>query len=149
MPEIRPENAPVVPAVEFGRVVSLRKAEDDTHSIVDKQAQQYLANASRLTVSRLILVSPEGNETSFPLIRDSYTLGRHRNNDIVISDAKVSSFHGRIDLLADGFHVVDLKSRNGCWVNGKRVENALLKTGDEVRMGAARLIYKVDYTSAV
>ena len=127
----------------------LRKAEDDTHEIVDKKAQHYLANASRLTVSRLILVSPDGNETSFPLIRDSYTLGRHRNNDIVISDPKVSSFHGRIDRVADGFHVVDLKSRNGCWVNGKRVENALLKTGDEVRVGAARLIYKVDYTSAV
>ena len=127
----------------------LRKAEDDTHEIVDKQAQQYLANASRLTVSRLILVDPDGNETSFPLIRDSYTLGRHRNNDIVISDPKVSSFHARIDRVGRRLLLVDLKSRNGCWVNGKRVENALLKTGDEVRVGAARLVYKVDYTSAV
>ena len=43
--------------------------------------------------------------------------------------------------------LVDLKSRNGCWLNGKRAETAVLKTGDEVRLGMARLIYKVDYTS--
>ena len=35
------------------------------------------------------------------------------------------------------------------WVNGKRLEDALLKTGDEIRVGAARLVYKVDYTSDV
>jgi len=44
---------------------------------------------------------------------------------------------------------VDLKSRNGCWINGKRAENALLVTGDEIRLGAARIVYKVDYTSSV
>jgi hypothetical protein len=147
MPERPPEVAP--PAVEFSHALSLRKTEDDTREIVSKKARQYMADAGKLTVSRLILVAPDGNETSFPLIRDSYTLGRHRNNDIVITDPKVSSFHGRIDRAAEGFHIVDLKSRNGCWVNGKRMEDALLHTGDEIRVGAARLVYKVDYTSAV
>jgi hypothetical protein len=147
MPERPPEVAP--PAVEFSHAPSLRKTEDDTREIVSKKARQYMADAGKLTVSRLILVAPDGNETSFPLIRDSYTLGRHRNNDIVITDPKVSSFHGRIDRAAEGFHIVDLKSRNGCWVNGKRMEDALLHTGDEIRVGAARLVYKVDYTSAV
>jgi Domain of unknown function (DUF4388)/FHA domain len=146
MPELKPEQAP---SVEFSHALPPKKAEDDTHEIVSRKAEQYLANAVKLTVSRLILVAADGNETSFPLIRDSYTLGRHRNNDIVITDPKVSSFHGRIDRNPDGFHIVDLKSRNGCWVNGKRLEDALLKTGDEIRVGAARLVYKVEYTSAV
>ncbi|HEY6548859.1 MAG TPA: FHA domain-containing protein, partial [Vicinamibacteria bacterium] len=70
-----------------------------------------------------------------------------RNNDIVISDPKASSFHARIDRSPDGFVLVDLKSRNGCWLNGKRAETVVLKTGDEVRLGMARLVYKVDYTS--
>jgi Domain of unknown function (DUF4388)/FHA domain len=146
MPDLKQDAAP---SVEFRHGLPVRKPADDTHEIVSKKAQQYLAADGRLTVSRLILVGADGSETSFPLIRDSYTLGRHRNNDIVITDPKVSSFHGRIDRNADGFHMVDLKSRNGCWVNGKRVESALLKTGDEIRVGAARLVYKVDYTSAV
>jgi pSer/pThr/pTyr-binding forkhead associated (FHA) protein len=145
MPDLK-QDAP--PSVEFRHALPVRKSEDDTHEIVSKKAQQYLAHDGRLTVSRLILVGADGSETSFALIRDSYTLGRHKNNDIVVTDPKVSSFHGRIDRNPDGFHIVDLKSRNGCWVNGKRMEAALLKTGDEIRVGAARLVYKVDYTSA-
>jgi pSer/pThr/pTyr-binding forkhead associated (FHA) protein len=100
-----------------------------------------------VTVSHLVLVE-DGRETSFPLTRDTYTVGRHKNNDIVISDAKVSSFHARIDRTPDGFVVIDLQSRNGSYVNGRRIETALLKTGDELRMGAARLSYKVDYISS-
>jgi hypothetical protein len=138
------------PAVEFSSGISgpQPRVADDTNDIVDKGAAPYMANAKRLTVSRLVLVTDAG-ENSYPLMRDSYTLGRHKNNDIAVSDAKVSSFHARIDRIADGFQLVDLKSRNGCWLNGKRVETAVLKTGDEIRVGAARILYKIDYTSSV
>jgi pSer/pThr/pTyr-binding forkhead associated (FHA) protein len=121
------------------------KPEDDTKEIVSPKAVQY-SGAMKLTVSRLILTD-KGEEKSFPLARDTYTLGRHRNNDIVITDPKVSSFHARIDRTPDAFMLVDLKSRNGSFVNGKRIESAALKTGDEVRLGTARLLYKVDYTA--
>jgi hypothetical protein len=136
------------PSVEFTSDLPQRKVDDDTQRIVNRKAKAYLAGAQKVTISRLVLVKPDGTEASFPLIRDAYTLGRHRNNDIVISDPKASSFHARIDRSPDGFVLVDLKSRNGCWVNGKRVETAVLKTGDELRLGMARLVYKVDYTSA-
>jgi Domain of unknown function (DUF4388)/FHA domain len=147
-PELQPPQS--APAVEFNSGLSgpSPRIDDDTHKIVNKNAAPYLANATKLTVSRLVLIT-EGAEASFPLVRDSYTLGRHRNNDIAVADAKVSSFHARIDRTSEGFVLVDLKSRNGCWLNGKRVENAVLGTGDEIRVGAATLVYKVDYTSAV
>jgi hypothetical protein len=122
------------------------KAEgDDTKEIVSPKAGPYMSNRKQVVSSRLVLVTAEG-ETSFPLTRDAYTIGRHRNNDIVISDPKVSSFHARIDRSPEGYVIVDLKSRNGSYINGKRIETGLLKTGDEVRMGTARLAYKVDYT---
>ena len=146
------EGKPVAPApppsVEFTSDLPQRKVEDDTQRIVNRKAKAYMADADRVTISRLVLVKEDGTEASFPLIRDSYTLGRHRNNDIVISDPKASSFHARIDRSPEGFVLVDLKSRNGCWLNGKRAETAVLKTGDELRLGMARLVYKVDYTSA-
>jgi pSer/pThr/pTyr-binding forkhead associated (FHA) protein len=133
--------------VEFGPMARGQKVEDDTREIVTPEAVQYLSNARSVTVSRLVLVE-NGRETSFPLSRDTCTLGRHRNNDIVITDPKVSSFHARIDRTPEGFVLVDLKSRNGSYVNGHRIETALLQTGDEVRMGAAKMEYKVDYTSS-
>jgi hypothetical protein len=124
-----------------------RKIGDDTKDIVSPEAVQYLDSSSKITVSRLVLLK-DGQETSFPLTRDTYTLGRHRNNDIVISDAKVSSFHARIDRAESGFVLVDLKSRNGSYVNSKRIQRAPLKTGDELRLGTARLVYRIDYTSS-
>jgi hypothetical protein len=136
------------PAVEFASPVRSPKQEDDTRQIVSRQAVQYLANVQEVTVSRLILVT-DGRETSFPLTGDTYTLGRHKNNDISVADPKVSSFHARIDRSPHGFVLVDLNSRNGTFVNGKRIESGVLKTGDEVRLGTARLLYKVDYTSSV
>jgi pSer/pThr/pTyr-binding forkhead associated (FHA) protein len=42
---------------------------------------------------------------------------------------------------------VDLKSRNGSYVNSRRSATALLATGDEIRLGTAKLVYRVDYTS--
>jgi uncharacterized protein DUF4388/FHA domain-containing protein len=136
-------------SVQFQDGARAPKAEgDDTKEIVTPKAVQYMANRKQVVSSRLVLVTGDG-ETSFPLTRDAYTIGRHRNNDIVISDPKVSSFHARIDRSVEGYVLVDLKSRNGSYVNGKRIESGLLKTGDEVRMGTARLAYKVDYTTPV
>jgi hypothetical protein len=118
------------------------KPEDDTKEIVTPKAVQY-KSARKLTLSRLVLMK-DGSETGYPLTRDTYTVGRHRNNDIVVSDPKVSSFHARFDRTVDGFALVDLRSRNGSFVNGKRVETVVLQDGDEVRLGTARLQYKLD-----
>ena len=119
------------------------KEEDDTKEIVTPKAVQY-QTARKFTTSRLVLVKEGGGETSYPLTRDTYTLGRHRNNDIVVSDPKVSSFHARFDRTLEGFVLVDLRSRNGSFVNSKRVDAAVLQDGDEVRLGTARMRYKMD-----
>jgi hypothetical protein len=119
------------------------KPEDDTKEIVTPKAVQY-KTARTLTTSRLVLVKDDGGETSYPLTRDTYTVGRHRNNDIVVSDPKVSSFHARFDRTLEGFVLVDLRSRNGSFVNGKRVDAQVLQSGDEVRLGTAKLRYRMD-----
>jgi hypothetical protein len=137
---------PVPYSVEFQS--SPRRPEDDTRENVTPKAVEYQQGAKQIEVSRLVLTK-DGKEASFPLTKDSYTLGRHKNNDIVISDPKVSSFHARIDRTTTGFQLVDLKSRNGCYVNAKKIETQILKTGDEVRLGPAKLTYRVDYVAPV
>jgi hypothetical protein len=146
---LAPQEAPPAQVdVQFATGARARAPQDDTNKVVRPEAVKYLADAQKLTISRLVLQS-DGAERSFPLIRDTCTLGRHRNNDVVIADPKVSSFHARIDRTAEGFVLVDLGSRNGSFVNGKRVTGGPLQTGDEVRLGTARLLYKVDYTSSM
>lgn len=145
LPEPQPPAGPI--EIEFSAGLISRKVQDDTGEIVSPNAVQYLGSAKAITLSRVVLYK-DGTETSFPLTRDTYTMGRHRNNDIVINDPKVSSFHARIDRTQDGFCLVDLKSRNGSYLNGKRIESALLRTADEIRLGTARLIYRVDYRTS-
>ena len=38
------------------------------------------------------------------------------------------------------------KSRNGSFLNGKRIDTGVLTTSDEVRLGTAKMQYRVDYT---
>ncbi len=142
------DNPPPLPVeVEFNQAFLARKLDDDTKEVVNRKAVQYMGASNKVVVSRLTMMK-DGHETSVPLTRDAHTLGRHRNNDIVISDPKVSSFHARIDKTLDGYQIVDLKSRNGTYVNGRRVETSRLKAGDEIRVGTARLVYKIDYSSS-
>jgi hypothetical protein len=134
-------------SVEYNTGPIARQTSQDTRQIVDPRAAPYLDNARRMSVARLVLKASGKEERSFPLSRESSTLGRHRNNDIVISDPKVSSFHARVDRTTEGHLLVDLGSRNGSFVNGRRVTQQKLASGDELRVGTARLNYQVDFTT--
>lgn len=79
------------------------------------------------------------------VLAEENTLGRGSTDpcDIVLSDAKVSSGqHVRIRLQKDGtYHLADLASRNGTWVNGQRVERHTLSSGEKIVIGETELIF--------
>lgn len=57
----------------------------------------------------------------------SLTLGRAQDNDIVLEDSTVSSYHARISLTEQGlFLFEDLGSTNGLLYEGKKTENGIL-----------------------
>lgn len=63
------------------------------------------------------------------------TVGRHRENTITIDSDAVSRRHARVERRAEGWWVVDSNSTHGTFVNGERVPEALLRDGDQIRMG--------------
>src|SRR5687768_9531361 len=77
-----------------------------------------------------------GNEFIFDLEDARLSLGRNSRNEIVIDSSQISSFHAELLRRPDGnYEVIDLKSSNGTFVNGKRIERAVLRQGDKVRFG--------------
>jgi pSer/pThr/pTyr-binding forkhead associated (FHA) protein len=66
------------------------------------------------------------------LLSDVTTIGRNADSDITIDNAGVSAHHAKIIKEGDEFIVEDTESRNGTFVNGKRVSRQLLSAGDEV-----------------
>jgi cytochrome P450 / NADPH-cytochrome P450 reductase len=64
-------------------------------------------------------------------------IGRAPDNDIVIVDLSVSSYHAELRSVAAGYRIVDRDSLNGTFVNQRQVTTALLSEGDIVAVGGA------------
>ncbi len=74
--------------------------------------------------------------STFALTDGDVTVGRDGDNGIVLAESTVSRRHAR--LLRDGqgqFTLTDLGSANGIYVNGTRIQRAILSTGDEIKIG--------------
>lgn len=123
----------------FGGDSTVREADDDTSLLVSSEARLSYADVVKPTIAQLVMTSGE----VLPLTDSEYLVGRHRDNNIVLTDPGVSSFHARIYLGSDGYVIEDLKSRNGTWLNGTRVYHATLAHGDKVHLGATDLVYEV------
>jgi ABC-type multidrug transport system ATPase subunit/pSer/pThr/pTyr-binding forkhead associated (FHA) protein len=72
---------------------------------------------------------------------DRTRIGRAPDNDIVLDDLLVSRYHA--DLIRDGagFRVIDLGTRNGTYVNGRQVEQAVLRPGDLLSFGHHQMVF--------
>ena len=81
------------------------------------------------------LAVPDGEEVVVLRLGRVTRIGRRPSADIVLDDATVSRRHALV-LERDGAPVIaDDRSRNGVYVNGRRVREARLEHGDEVQIG--------------
>jgi ABC-type multidrug transport system ATPase subunit/pSer/pThr/pTyr-binding forkhead associated (FHA) protein len=76
-----------------------------------------------------------------PLGAAVITIGRAPDNMVVLSHPQVSAHHARLEQVQGGYRIIDLNSTNHVYVNGQRVTNQLLKTGDEIRIGPYKFAY--------
>jgi hypothetical protein len=77
--------------------------------------------------------------TGRPLI-----IGREPSCDLFFADQKLSRRHARIESGDEGVKLVDLGSRNGCWVNEQRVDEHVLRQDDKVRLGRLQITLEED-----
>ena len=90
----------------------------------------------------LLVVRRGPNEGSKYLLDAEVTrAGRHPDSDIFLDDITVSRRHAEIVRRADGFHVLDVGSLNGTYVNRDRVEDVKLSNGDELQIGKFKLVF--------
>lgn len=70
-------------------------------------------------------------------------IGRGRTADVRIDALSISRLHARLTYEGVGASIEDLGSKNGSWVNGRRVEEPVpLVDGDEVRLGTVMLTFR-------
>lgn len=87
----------------------------------------------------------EGRAVSFQLELQENRLGSAPNNEIVLTESGVSRHHATLRVGTSSLTLRDLESKNGTFVNGRRVRSAAVVPGDELGFGRVCLrLEKVD-----
>jgi len=81
------------------------------------------------------------SEEVFPLNQPVVNIGRRAENHLVLEDLRVSRKHAQIRKIQGQYVLFDLKSTGGTFVNGKRISQYTLRTGDVISLAGKTLIF--------
>jgi hypothetical protein len=93
-------------------------------------------------VTRMLIGKFGDQELRFPLFKSRLTIGRAVQNDIQLQAGHISRRHAVVMTEGDTARVVDWGSKNGVYVNSRRVTEHFLKSGDRVTIGDASFRYE-------
>lgn len=89
----------------------------------------------------LLYSHPEVGERQFELLSGQvYRIGSRRDNEIVIPQKDVSRHHCLLEVGEGTLRITDLDSKNGTFINGKRVVSGSFRFGDQLNLSSARLV---------
>ena len=103
------------------------------------------------------LLKMQDGETleEYPIIASQLRIGRAVDNDIVLHDETVSSYHVVISAtkvskegVVEEYCIQDLNSTNKTYVNDKEISEQALKDKDVVRVGLAHFEFDVNSSEA-
>jgi pSer/pThr/pTyr-binding forkhead associated (FHA) protein len=92
----------------------------------------------------LVMFRSDGERRSFSMARDMTVIGRREDCDLRIPRGEVSRKHCRILRDGDSLKLEDLGSSNGTFLNGQRVQEAILSPGDTLQVGPVVFVLQVD-----
>ena len=91
-----------------------------------------------------LVIYDENNPRLIPLNREVLLLGRFEGAvDIPIRNSSVGRIHGRIEKAGDNYFYIDLGSKNGSFINGKRAisnKRYTLKNDTKLKVGSVNMI---------
>jgi hypothetical protein len=107
---------------------------DGTQTLVFRRPAPQAARA------RLRVMASDGTERIIEVDATPLTLGRSKDNALVLADTRVSRHHGRLQTRRGTLVYTDLASTNGSRVNGVRVDECALGMGDRILVGDTVLL---------
>jgi hypothetical protein len=111
--------------------------------VLEYAAEIVLRSTDRRISDRRVILSAAQSTAS---------VGRSRDNAIVLDETTVSSFHGTFSLSSNGTLLLsDLGSSNGSFVNGVRLsagERAVVRQGDKIQFGELQMKLEIRITNS-
>ena len=86
-------------------------------------------------MAKLVVLSAGMTGRTHELKVDKTTIGRVEDNTFQIAEPSVSSHHCEVLLRGSDVVVRDLNSTNGTFINGEKISESVLKSGQVLRLG--------------
>ena len=130
-------------------VTSFPTSRDETHTTVldalprvSYRERRQAVPADRPAPGRYLELEDGDERVLLPLQPGTTRVGRSFSADVVLEDQSVSRRHAIVHQRATGTRILDDRSANGTFVNGRRTTEAELRDGDVVVLGRVVLTYR-------
>jgi ABC transport system ATP-binding/permease protein len=89
---------------------------------------------------KLCIDDDQANRTIVELVREEYSIGRAEDNAVRLTERNISRHHAKLRLEKERWVLIDLKSSNGSFAGGRKLDNRkVLESGETVSLGDYRL----------
>ena len=109
----------------------------DPYPLLDNRTRERLIPQAGAPAGRYLSLEHDGETKLITLERPITHVGRGLVADVRLDDAHVSRRHAILAVRGDGARILDDRSYNGTFVNGRRVTVQYLTDGDVLRFGRA------------
>jgi pSer/pThr/pTyr-binding forkhead associated (FHA) protein len=91
--------------------------------------------------ARLVGITGAYRGNEYFIDKDEYTIGRTSDCDLMLNENTVSGRHAKIFKVGDHYEITDLKSTNGTFVNGVKIDRKPLRTDDKIKIDVVEFKY--------
>jgi hypothetical protein len=134
----------VVPLFALGGLLVLSHVRLSTVPAISEGTTTPVAQAAQrsLLYARLVCQSPSGTlPEEIAFVHDDILIGSGTECDVILRHPSIARRHARVQWRKQGYVLSDLQSPTGTYVNGRRINENLLKEGWVVRLGEAEFVF--------
>ncbi len=89
----------------------------------------------------LRVITPDGRIYDYSILKTEISIGRGKDNDLVLKDDTISRNHAQILKTKEGYLLSDQGSFNGIKVNENPIQSLILKENDSIKIGLTHLTF--------
>ena len=131
----------VPPASPASGPIPMPRRDERSNTLKISRREVLKGVVSRQRASLEVMGVPGFENHVFELDTNEAVLGRSAECSVHLPLPNVSRAHARVYMVNEEYHIEDMNSTNGTFVNGVRVTRCALRNNDLVEVGEAKMLF--------